>query len=60
MTPSTSIDEDANAQSKNLFNNNNIEFSELKVKTENDIVLSGPESGIASGHRNRFFASPKL
>ncbi|KAL6726251.1 hypothetical protein Aduo_008241 [Ancylostoma duodenale] len=49
MTPSTSIDEDANAQSKNLFNNNNIEFSELNVKTENDIVLSGPESGIASG-----------
>ncbi|KHJ89432.1 hypothetical protein OESDEN_10742 [Oesophagostomum dentatum] len=49
MTPSTSIDEEANSQSKNLINNNNIEFSELNVKTENDVVLSGPESGIASG-----------
>ncbi|CAJ0598090.1 unnamed protein product [Cylicocyclus nassatus] len=49
MTPSTSIDEEANNASKNLLNNNNIEFSELNVKTENDMVLSGPESGIASG-----------
>ncbi|VDK49459.1 unnamed protein product [Cylicostephanus goldi] len=49
MTPSTSIDEESNTVSKNLLNNNNIEFSELNVKTENDMVLSGPESGIASG-----------
>ncbi|VDM84364.1 unnamed protein product [Strongylus vulgaris] len=49
MIPSTSIDEEANNPTKVLFNNNNIEFSELNVKTENDIVLSGPESGIASG-----------
>lgn len=49
VTPSTSIDEETNTQGKNLINNNNIEFSELNVKTENDVVLSGPESGIASG-----------
>ncbi|KAK6742477.1 hypothetical protein RB195_010005 [Necator americanus] len=49
MTPSTSIDEDPSNQSKSIFNNNNIEFSQLNVKTENDIMLSGPESGIASG-----------
>ncbi|PIO58369.1 zinc finger, C2H2 type, partial [Teladorsagia circumcincta] len=49
MTPSTSIDEETSNQNKNLINNNNIEFSVLNVKTENDVVLSGPESGIASG-----------
>ncbi|WKX99556.1 hypothetical protein Q1695_014439 [Nippostrongylus brasiliensis] len=54
IAPSTSIDEDSSSQGKNLLNNNNnnnnnIEFSELNVKTENDVVLSGPESGIASG-----------
>ncbi|KAK5974383.1 Zinc finger putative Transcription Factor family [Trichostrongylus colubriformis] len=49
ITPSTSIDEETSSQNKNLINNNNIEFSVLNVKTENDVVLSGPESGIASG-----------
>ncbi|CAJ0594715.1 unnamed protein product, partial [Cylicocyclus nassatus] len=46
VTTSTSIDEEA---SKNLLNNNNIKFSELNVKTENDVVFSAQELGIASG-----------